>query len=85
MIEKLHAGEPQSELSDGVVVALGVYQSYKDTIEEIISNSNNAARMKKLLGEQFESKWYTQIDICSRIPVLKDGMITFEDDKKPIE
>ena len=85
MIEKLHAGEPKSELSDGVVVALGVYQSYKDTIEEIISNSNNAARMKKLLGEQFESKWYTQIDICSRIPVLKDGMITFEDDKKPIE
>lgn len=84
IIDKLHAGESQSELRDGAVVALGVYRNYMDNLENIISSSNNAVRLKKLLGDKFDSKWYTQIDICQGIPVLRDGMITFQHDKKPV-
>lgn len=75
IIYKLNNGNENTDLRDGSKVALGIYEKYQDNIEEVILNSNHAARLKGLAGEE-DINYCTKVDISTLLPVLKEGIIT---------
>lgn len=75
IIYKLNDGNENTDLRDGSKVALGIYEKYQDNIEEVVLNSNHAARLKGLAGED-DINYCTKVDISTLLPVLKEGIIT---------
>jgi len=75
IIYKLNNGNENTDLRDGSKVALGIYEKYQHNIEEVILNSNHAARLKGLAGDE-DINYCTKVDISTLLPVLKEGIIT---------
>lgn len=81
IIYKLSNGKPVSDLRDGSIVALGIYEKYQNNLEEVIMNSNHAVRLKDIAGVE-DISYCTQVDICGLLPVLNEGIITANDEEK---
>lgn len=72
-----HLGDQQgaSDLRDGSKVALGIYEKYREDLYGVLSNSNHAVRLKNIAGEE-DIRYCSQIDTCTLLPELNDGIIT---------
>lgn len=75
IIHNLNDGKLSSSARDGAKVAFGLYEKFGDDISAVIHQSNHAARLKSLIGDE-DIDYSCQIDISKELPVLKEGMIT---------
>ncbi|MDX1590837.1 MAG: 2-phosphosulfolactate phosphatase [Balneolaceae bacterium] len=75
IIYKLYDGSLPDTAPDGAKVAFGLYEKYRDDIETVIKQSNHAVRLGNIVGLE-DVSYCCQTDICDRIPVLTDGIIS---------
>lgn len=75
IIHNLNGGKLSPGARDGAKVAFGLYEKFGDDIKAVIHQSNHAARLKSLIGDE-DIDYSCQIDISNELPILKEGMIT---------
>lgn len=75
IIHRLNDGHLADDATDGVKVALGLYEKYGNSIASNIHNSNHATRLKNIVGSE-DIDYCCQIDIYNDVPLLKAGIIT---------
>lgn len=81
IIHMLHDSKLADESTDGVKIAFGIYDIYKNDLTGIIHQSNHAMRLKKLIGDD-DINYCCKVDIFDLVPRLKEGIITLQDGEK---
>jgi 2-phosphosulfolactate phosphatase len=63
------------KVKDGAKIAFGLYEKYKDTIEETISGSDHAHCLSKLVPKN-DITFCCQLNEFDVLPSMRDGLIT---------
>ncbi len=71
----LFEGKLPQKTKDGAKVAFGLYEKFKDNLEETISGSDHAYRLSKLVPEN-DIPFCCQVDKYDVLPGMRDGLIT---------
>lgn len=75
LIYKLSGGKLPDNVKDGVKMAFGVFDKYKDVLADTIMKSDHAYRLRNLAPEN-DIPFCCQIDIFDVLPSMKNGIIT---------
>lgn len=75
LISKMCDGKLPENTKDGVKVAFGLFEKFGSNIEEIISKSDHAKRLRTISPED-DVPYCSQVDLYDVLPGLKDGIIT---------
>jgi 2-phosphosulfolactate phosphatase len=78
---ELCEGNLPDDSRDGAKVAFGLFDKYGEDLKSVIHQSNHAARLKRLIGDE-DIDYCCQVDTTEIIPRLKEGMITLTNGKK---
>lgn len=68
-------GNLPNNTTDGVKVAFYLYQNYKNNIEQAISDSDHAKRLRELVPEG-DIPFVCEVDKFDVLPGMKDGILT---------
>jgi len=71
----LFDGQLPQKTKDGAKVAFGLYEKFKDNLEETIAGSDHANRLSKLVPEN-DIPFCCQINKFDVLPGMRDGLIT---------
>ena len=75
LIYHLCDGKLPDNTKDGVKVAFGLFEKFGDALEETISKSDHATRLKGLVPED-DVPFCCKVDEFDVLPGMKDGIIT---------
>lgn len=75
IIHSLYEGNLADDANDGAKAAFTIYEKFGSDIVSSIQNSNHANRLKSIIGED-DIDYCCQMDICTLLPVLNEGIIT---------
>ncbi|MGB0346043.1 MAG: 2-phosphosulfolactate phosphatase [Balneolaceae bacterium] len=68
-------GKLPQKTKDGAKVAFGLYEKFKDNLEDTISGSDHAYRLSNLVPEN-DIPFCCQVDKFDVLPGMRDGLIT---------
>ena len=71
----LFGGVLPKKTKDGAKVAFGLYEKFKDNLEETINSSDHSYRLSKLVPEN-DVPFCCQVDTFNVLPGMRDGLIT---------
>lgn len=74
LISNMCGGELPENTKDGVKVAFGLYKKFGHNLEEAISSSDHAKRLKELVPEG-DIAFASQVDLFNILPGMKDGIL----------
>ena len=75
LIHKLCNGNLPDATKDGAKVAFGLYEKFGANLEEAISKSDHAHRLRNLVSEE-DIPFCCKLDAYDVLPGMKDGIIT---------
>ncbi len=75
LIHKLYGGKLPEEASDGVKVAFTLYEKFSNNLEEAISNTDHAKRLRNITPNE-DIAFACKTDIYNVLPGMIDGIIT---------
>lgn len=75
LINEMCGGDLPENTKDGAKVAFGLFQKFGDALEETISKSDHAARLRNLVPEE-DIPFCCKVDEFDVLPGMRDGIIT---------
>lgn len=74
VIYKMCNGRLPKKVKDGVKIAFSLYKQYKDELEETISGSDHAIRLKELVPDG-DIPFVCEVDKFDVLPGMRDGIL----------
>lgn len=74
IIDRLNEGQLPIDATDGAKLAHVLYKEYESDIEQAVSQSNHAVRLKGL-AEPSDVSYCCRVDLLPVVPYMKDGII----------